>query len=215
MREGQGLDQTDRDRQTERHRETERETQRERNRKRERDTHTHTNTHTQFAYTRERILGPIPISTLVTQFCVLNYRPNHERTSEEKTPKKPNNTTVAMKRDLAEVSKEIMMLEDRDQTSHLNTRLPPPRPLPPRNPRRPPRSPSPMQPDPPGPRRTRPPPCPRPRTSARRRAWRTSGRTCGPDGPRPRRWRWCCSTCRRRAAPWPGHRQAPRWEAGS
>ena len=33
-----------------------------------------------------------------------------------------------------------------------------------------------------------PPPCPRPRTSARRRAWRTSGRTCGPDGPRPRRW---------------------------
>uniref|UniRef100_A0A0E9XE58 Uncharacterized protein n=1 Tax=Anguilla anguilla TaxID=7936 RepID=A0A0E9XE58_ANGAN len=64
-------------------------------------------------------------------------------------------------------------------------------------------------------RRTLPPPCPPPRTSERRHAWRTSGRTCGPDGPRPRRWRWCCSACTRLSGPWPGLPRAPRWAAGS
>ena len=99
--------------------------------------------------------------------------------------------------------------------STFSTPLLPRQPRHQRSPLQPLRSPSPGQPDPHGPRRTHPPPCPPPRTSARRRAWRTSGQTCGPDGPKPRRWRWCCSTCRRRAAPWLGHRQAPRWGAGS
>ena len=49
----------------------------------------------------------------------------------------------------------------------------PPRPRPPSSRHRPPRSPSPGQRGPHGPRRTHPPPCPHPRTSARRHAWRT------------------------------------------
>uniref|UniRef100_A0A3B5LT12 Tyrosine-protein phosphatase domain-containing protein n=1 Tax=Xiphophorus couchianus TaxID=32473 RepID=A0A3B5LT12_9TELE len=67
-----------------------------------------------------------------------------------------------------------------------------PRPRRRRCPSPPPRSPSPGPPCPPAPPRTRPPPCPRPRTSGRRPAWRTSGRTCGRGAPRPRRWPWCC-----------------------
>jgi hypothetical protein len=49
----------------------------------------------------------------------------------------------------------------------------PPRPRPPSSRRPPPRSPSPGPRGPHGPRRTHPPPCPHPRTSARRHAWRT------------------------------------------
>ena len=57
--------------------------------------------------------------------------------------------------------------------STSSTPRPPPRPRPRRTRRRPPRSPSRGPQGPRGPRRTRPPPCPRRRTSGRRHAWRT------------------------------------------
>uniref|UniRef100_A0A673M7A6 Vacuolar protein sorting-associated protein 37B-like n=1 Tax=Sinocyclocheilus rhinocerous TaxID=307959 RepID=A0A673M7A6_9TELE len=47
-----------------------------------------------------------------------------------------------------------------------------------------------------GPPQTRPPPYLLRRTSARRLSSRTLDQTCDPDGPRPQRWLWCCSTCR-------------------
>ncbi|KAF4526368.1 hypothetical protein B566_EDAN014106 [Ephemera danica] len=87
----------------------------------------------------------------------------------------------------------------------------PQHPLPrlPQSPCRPLRSPSRGQPSPHGLRRTLLPPYPHRHTSARRRAWRTSDRTCGLDEPRPQQWQWCCSTCTRHAEPWQDHLRAP------
>merc|ERR1719505_491899 len=74
---------------------------------------------------------------------------------------------------------------------HLLHLLPPrpwSRPLPPRNP-------SPGRPYLPWPQRTLPLPYLLLHTSARRHAWHTSGRTCGPDVPMPLQLQLCCSTC--------------------
>eukprot|EP00701_Giardia_intestinalis_P003020 XP_001706844.1 Hypothetical protein GL50803_32146 [Giardia lamblia ATCC 50803] len=87
-----------------------------------------------------------------------------------------------------------MMQRSTERIHSLSRRRPPPCPRPRRRQgsrRRSPRSPSRGRRGPRGPRRTRPPPCPHRRTSARRRAWRTSGRTCGPCGTKPRRWPSC------------------------
>lgn len=53
------------------------------------------------------------------------------------------------------------------------------------------------------------------RTSGRKLVWRTSSQTCGRDEPKPRRWPWCWTTCRRHVAPWRDHHQAPRSGVGS
>merc|ERR1712025_411176 len=42
------------------------------------------------------------------------------------------------------------------------------------------------------PQRTLPPPCPLQHTSERKPAWHTSGRTCGPTGPKPLLLPLCC-----------------------
>merc|ERR1712179_279962 len=98
---------------------------------------------------------------------------------------------------------------------YFNIPLPPPHPHPRLSQLRPPRNLSLEQRDPHGPRRILPLPYPLLHTSGRKRAWRTSDRICDQDEPRPRRWRWCCSTCRWPSVPWPNHRREQRWVAGS
>ena len=66
-------------------------------------------------------------------------------------------------------------------------------------------SPSPGQPNPLLPLRILLLPYPLRRTSGRRLSWHTSDQTCGQDEPRPQQWRWCCSTCKLHAEPWPDH----------
>merc|ERR1712096_238738 len=49
----------------------------------------------------------------------------------------------------------------------------------------------------------------------RRLSWRTSDRICGRSWRTPLRWQSSWRSCSRLSSPWPGHRRAPPWEAGS
>ena len=75
--------------------------------------------------------------------------------------------------------------------------------LPPHRPprRQPPRNPSQGQPSPPEPRRTHPPPCPHPHTSAQRPSSHTWDRICGRSGRTPLPPLCCCWSCTLPAAP--------------